>query len=241
MKNTKLIAIGVILALVAGWALMGRDSGGGGFLEATGMLPGILPITTQKCGTIAGLTCPVGFVCRLDGNYPDAGGVCIQQSGCNTKWYYTDSNQTCGQREFCGVYMFLGLHTFTTKAECQADLATICTQEIKTCPDGSAMSRGADCVWHPELCPPTPIKIDGKCGNITHDTCINGTYDEITSPLAGGEDYNWVCNGVNGGSSDTCSMPIEGGGGSEENLWMWLGALAGILAIAGTFYFLLKR
>lgn len=28
------------------------------------------------CGGIAGIVCPDGFTCKLDGNYPDAGGVC---------------------------------------------------------------------------------------------------------------------------------------------------------------------
>ena len=28
------------------------------------------------CGGIAGLPCPGGYRCKLDGNYPDAGGVC---------------------------------------------------------------------------------------------------------------------------------------------------------------------
>lgn len=30
------------------------------------------------CGGIAGITCPGGFTCKLDGNYPDAGGICIR-------------------------------------------------------------------------------------------------------------------------------------------------------------------
>ncbi|MBI2338679.1 hypothetical protein HYU95_05865 [Candidatus Daviesbacteria bacterium] len=32
------------------------------------------------CGGIAGISCPAGFTCKLDGNYPDAGGVCIQDA-----------------------------------------------------------------------------------------------------------------------------------------------------------------
>lgn len=30
------------------------------------------------CGGIVGLPCPEGYTCQLDGNYPDAGGVCIK-------------------------------------------------------------------------------------------------------------------------------------------------------------------
>jgi len=29
------------------------------------------------CGGIAGISCPEGYACKLDGNYPDAGGVCV--------------------------------------------------------------------------------------------------------------------------------------------------------------------
>lgn len=32
------------------------------------------------CGGIAGINCPVGFTCKLDGNYPDAGGNCIKNN-----------------------------------------------------------------------------------------------------------------------------------------------------------------
>ncbi len=30
------------------------------------------------CGGIAGMPCPSGFICELDGNYPDAGGWCVR-------------------------------------------------------------------------------------------------------------------------------------------------------------------
>lgn len=32
--------------------------------------------TSGICGTIAGLACDEGSTCLLDGDYPDAGGVC---------------------------------------------------------------------------------------------------------------------------------------------------------------------
>lgn len=31
----------------------------------------------QFCGGIAALPCPEGYACQLDGDYPDAGGICI--------------------------------------------------------------------------------------------------------------------------------------------------------------------
>lgn len=30
------------------------------------------------CGGIAGISCPEGYKCKLEGNYPDAGGVCVK-------------------------------------------------------------------------------------------------------------------------------------------------------------------
>lgn len=32
----------------------------------------------QFCGGFAGVVCPEGYSCKLDGNYPDAGGVCTK-------------------------------------------------------------------------------------------------------------------------------------------------------------------
>lgn len=36
----------------------------------------------QFCGGFAGISCPSGYYCKYDGNYPDAGGVCVRS------WYY---------------------------------------------------------------------------------------------------------------------------------------------------------
>jgi hypothetical protein len=30
----------------------------------------------QFCGGISGISCPLGYSCVYEGNYPDAGGVC---------------------------------------------------------------------------------------------------------------------------------------------------------------------
>jgi len=44
-----------------------------------------IPETNQKaseekfCGGIAGVVCPEGYTCKLDGKYPDASGVCIKK------------------------------------------------------------------------------------------------------------------------------------------------------------------
>lgn len=45
-----------------------------------GPADGVLPDTCcvgQFCGGIAGIPCPQGMFCELDGDYPDAGGTCV--------------------------------------------------------------------------------------------------------------------------------------------------------------------
>ena len=41
---------------------------------------------------------------------------------CQTLWWYDNQHRECGQKPFCGMYMYLGLHTFPTKEECEASL-----------------------------------------------------------------------------------------------------------------------
>src|SRR5690242_3664261 len=48
------------------------------------LTPTVTPLPSRKptpakalfCGGIAGRPCPAGYVCKLAGNYPDAGGTC---------------------------------------------------------------------------------------------------------------------------------------------------------------------
>ena len=34
----------------------------------------------EFCGGIAGIPCSEGYTCKLDGSYPDAGGVCVKNN-----------------------------------------------------------------------------------------------------------------------------------------------------------------
>lgn len=42
--------------------------------------PTLTKINNPKgfCGGIAGIKCPGGYICQLNGNYPDAGGTCTK-------------------------------------------------------------------------------------------------------------------------------------------------------------------
>ena len=44
---------------------------------------------------------------------------------CQNLWWHDNSHQYCQQGEFCGAYMYAGLHTFQTKEQCEEDLNPI--------------------------------------------------------------------------------------------------------------------
>lgn len=47
------------------------------FNKGTRYLETTIP-SGQFCGGIAGIKCPQGYQCNLEGNYPDAGGECVK-------------------------------------------------------------------------------------------------------------------------------------------------------------------
>lgn len=42
--------------------------------------PTLAPSQKAICGGIAGIKCPEGYICQLDGNYPDATGICVNKT-----------------------------------------------------------------------------------------------------------------------------------------------------------------
>jgi hypothetical protein len=46
---------------------------------------------------------------------------------CNTYYWFDNESTECGQKEFCGAFMYLGLQTFDTQAECESALAAMST------------------------------------------------------------------------------------------------------------------
>jgi len=50
------------------------------------LIPTLIPSPTstsaegKMCGGIAAFPCPTGYMCKLDGDYPDAGGKCVKNS-----------------------------------------------------------------------------------------------------------------------------------------------------------------
>jgi len=43
-------------------------------------------------------------------------------TGCKNLWWFDNEHKYCQQKEFCGLYMYLGLRTFETKEECETGL-----------------------------------------------------------------------------------------------------------------------
>lgn len=60
LRKAILVFLGIFLGLVVFGVLVNSWGGARG----------------QFCGGLAGKGCPFGFSCRLDGDYPDAGGIC---------------------------------------------------------------------------------------------------------------------------------------------------------------------
>jgi len=44
------------------------------------------------------------------------------QPSCKNIWAYDNDHRFCQQKKYCGAYMYLGLHTFGTKEECEKSL-----------------------------------------------------------------------------------------------------------------------
>lgn len=42
--------------------------------------------------------------------------------GCKTLYWFDNENKECGQKEFCGAYMYYGLQTFESKTQCEKAL-----------------------------------------------------------------------------------------------------------------------
>jgi len=47
------------------------------------------------------------------------------QLECHNYYWYDENNKLCGQKEFCGTYMYQGLNVFDTKEECEAAIKSV--------------------------------------------------------------------------------------------------------------------
>jgi hypothetical protein len=45
-----------------------------------------------------------------------------EQRNCKNLYWFDNENKSCGQKEFCGVYMYYGLQTFDSRTQCEKAL-----------------------------------------------------------------------------------------------------------------------
>lgn len=77
MKNSLFIT-GLAFALLAACAPQSPTTGATGGAGGTG--GGRQPAAEGEfCGGIAGILCDEGLRCIFDGDYPDAGGICVRE------------------------------------------------------------------------------------------------------------------------------------------------------------------
>ena len=82
--------------------------------------------------------------------------------------------------------------------------------QTRTCNNPAPADGGADCS---ALGPDTqscniqacPVAVNGVCGN-TNNVCISGTLQDIQDSAT---DYLWNCVGANGGTTASCSLPLQ--------------------------------
>jgi hypothetical protein len=147
-----------ILTLVIGTSLLIAACGG---MEEDGTGPSLDPaggktdsIDSKKfCGGIVGIQCPKGLTCKLDGDYPDAGGTCVPEGYCDAPeecfglihimcmGYWTCEKHQCGYH--CGIEPAKTCGPYPG-GEC--DENEVC--DMKACVKGGS----GTCVSKPEAC-----------------------------------------------------------------------------------------
>ncbi len=104
--------------------------------------PTLTPTTTETpqghfCGGIAGVECPDGFQCKLDGNYPDAGGVCISEKTSGTCKPTGCSGEICSDQDIASTCVFKEEYACYQNAKCERQSDGKCgwtqTDELKMC------------------------------------------------------------------------------------------------------------
>ncbi|MDP3093413.1 MAG: DUF5667 domain-containing protein [bacterium] len=110
----------------------------------------------------------------------------LVKPGCQNLWWYDDNQKTCQVKSFCGAYMYLGLRTFKTKAECLKSLNSetnlpecggiqgiICKQGYRCQYEGDYPDATGKCVLIEKECKPVCFAI-GTRSEGWHD--CNGNF-----------------------------------------------------------------
>ena len=158
---------------------------------------------------------------------PTGWALCNGTIQCQNLWWHDDSSTTCQQKQFCGAYMYLGLQTFSTEADCKASLNNpTCVQKGASCCVGdNCNSLILDCITGST---PTISGCDANCR--VQGTCSTSTSKSITvtSPNGGEQwqvgktyDITWKYTGSSdaniairfyGPSDDSCKNTCTSAG-----------------------------
>lgn len=69
-------------------------------------------------------------------------------TSCKNLYWFDDTTKVCGQKQFCGMYMYLGLQTFNTKTQCEKALNETCIEKDGECCKGEICDTVlADCLF----------------------------------------------------------------------------------------------
>ena len=75
-------------------------------------------------------------------------GASSDEMICRRLWWFDDNNPTCGQREFCGAYAYLGLKTFESEEACRGELVNVGILDPRVTPgSGQLEPKVAECGW----------------------------------------------------------------------------------------------
>ncbi len=58
---------------------------------------------------------------------------CDKNTDCKNLYWIDNENMECGQKEFCGMYMYQGLQTFESKGQCKKAVDVICVEKNGSC------------------------------------------------------------------------------------------------------------
>lgn len=62
---------------------------------------------------------------------------------CKMLWYFDEQSLRCRHKQFCGLYMYNGLHTFETEEDCKAAFQK--KEDGASCAEGYIKCEGFDC------------------------------------------------------------------------------------------------
>jgi hypothetical protein len=120
-------------------------------------------------------TCSNGV---LSGSYNSSSCYVQNCSDCDYYYWFDDNSRECNFDEFCGEYMYLGLHTFETEEDC-LDALEIIYPDV----DGDGYTNVTDCndnnaSIHPGATEVCEDLVDNDCDGRIDEGCNDGDDDD---------------------------------------------------------------